>query len=544
LTEQTTMEILHPIRGTVALAVGLSLAVVLLWMGRRRRQRVLDEWLPGRGGAETDVSYRKRAWRGGLLLLAIALLGMGIARPRLHGERLAEVQPGDVILVLDCSRSMLAEDVPASRFAQARAIARHLALEAPARRFGLVAFAGESFVECPLTEDRQMLCLFLDRLTVRTIPLPGTSLHQALAGGMQAGSHAPAAVVLLTDGEETVTKAEPPRIPEGVGLMVVGVGDPALASPIPTPDGPLIDPNTGQPATSRPDFAGLRKLAGAMGGGFLVADDRTVSTIDEWLRHRFRSGAAETQKVEAGADLYPAFALAALLLLCVRWLLDERRCRAALTAAIVLLGVRSTAGIEGGYGQALALLREKQFTEAVAAWQELAKLPDLSPKRQLAIRLNLGVAQHLLGRQLGREPSGRAKALAAYAQAEACYKDCLWDGAQSPRAVRNLARLAQDRETLTSPAPPPSEAEKPEAATKPPPEAGRMDQPSKETGGAESEGDTEGAEARKPEPEPDLTPAEAAQAVQAMREQEGDFNEALRRRQARSWRTIPPKRPW
>jgi hypothetical protein len=381
---------------------------------------------------------------------------------------------------------------------------------------------------------------------MQTIPLPGTSLPQALAEGgraAQAGAGASVAMILLTDGEETVAEAEAPRAPEGVDLLVVGVGNPAVASPIPTTDGPLIDPRTGKPATSRPDFPGLRKLATASQGEFLVAGADTVQSADQWLRQCFQREDGEQETTEAGIELYPVLALAALLLLCLRWLLDERRSRVVLAAVAVLFALQATAGIETDYAQALSLLKDGRFSEAVIVWRELAKVPDLPPRTRRAMRLNLGVAQHQLGRELARDPKGRAKALAAYAQAEACYTDCLWDDTQSPRAIRNLARLAQDRRGLTSPPAPPPE-EKPEAKTKPPPEGQKQTKAGEGTDTTQKQSATEAAETSKAEAETELTPAETAQAVQTMREQEGDFNEALRRRQARSWRTIPPKRPW
>jgi hypothetical protein len=189
----------------------------------------------------------------------------------------------------------------------------------------------------------------------------------------------------------------------------------------------------------------------------------------------------------------------------------------------------------------LALLRNQSFAEAVVLWSHLARQSSLDEGLQAAVRLNLGVAQHELGRQLASDPNSRVRVLAAFAEAESCYRACLWNELQSARAARNLVRLEQDRRLLDpppkEPAPSPSADQSQETAEEtPPPQPGAA--------GAGQTGEGQGEAAARQTTEQELTPDETAAALDAMRGKEGDFNEALRRKAARTWRTAPPERPW
>ena len=136
------MEFLQPTWGIASLILAGAGALWLLWLGARRRRRFLAEWLAG-DRVETDVSRGKRLWRGALLVVSLVLASLALARPQRPERTVAEAQSGDVILLMDCSSSMLAADVSPSRFELAVGIARELVLRAPAGRIGLVAFAGE-----------------------------------------------------------------------------------------------------------------------------------------------------------------------------------------------------------------------------------------------------------------------------------------------------------------------------------------------------------------------------------------------------------------
>lgn len=528
------MEFLQPTWGIASLILAGTGVLWLLWSGARRR-RFLAQWFTD-GKVATDVSPGKRIGRGALLVVSLVLICLALARPQRLEQPVAESVAGDVILLVDCSSSMLAADVAPNRFALAVGIARELVLRAPAGRIGLVAFAGEAFAECPPTHDRDTVRRYLDRLNCESIPLPGSYFPQPVAEALRLlDPRRRAVLVLLSDGEETVQARAIPALPAGTALFAVGVGNPEMASPIPTPQGPLRDPRSGQPVATRPDFAALERLADR----FLAADAAAPERVGEWLREHFTPESADSIPVDRALELYPWLALAALLCLLARWLLDERRKLAVLALLVLAATVQADPGET--YAQGLTLLREQSFAEAVVLWSQLARQAGPDVGFQAAVRLNLGVAHHQLGRQLVLEPNSRARARSAFAEAETCYRACLWDDGQSARAARNLARLEQDRLALDppprEPAPPPSASQtrEPPAET-PPPQPG--------TGEAGQTGEGEGEATARSVSERELTPAETAAALAAMRENEGDFNEALRRKAARTWRTAPPERPW
>lgn len=535
------MVFLYPVQGFVCLAIATTVALPLLGFGSWRRRRLLAAWLPGADGtsAQTDVSGPKRAGRSALLVLALVLVSLALARPGRVTVVPSTAVVGDVILLVDCSRSMRATDVAPDRFTMAVQLAEAIVRTAPARRFGLVAFAGEAFGECPLTRDRETVLRYLEQLTCDSIPLPGTDLNQALAEcGRMLGAdrETPAALILFSDGEQTVAAKQGPEVPAGASLLAVGLGNPDVASRIPTSQGPLLD-SAGQPVASKPDFPALQALA----NGFLVADARAPELAVQWLRDRFAGQAAGTAGEMGRVEWYPWLVLAALLCLCARWALDERRVGTALAGLILLLALPAAASPEETYGQGLLLLQSQSFSDAAIVWRQLLREPGQTTEFQTAARLNLGVAEHQLGRQLALAPNGRARALAAFSEAETCYRACLWDQDQAARAARNLARLAQDRERL-SPFPEPPAT--PPPSTQPePPQNGPEKQASTATGGS-GEGGSEGQASATVEAEKTLTPAEAAAAVQALRDQEGDFNDALRQQAARTWHTLPPAKPW
>ena len=548
------MVILRPIWCGFALALAPPLALAILWYGSRRRRRVLAEWLPGPGGttADTDVSPRKRACRNGLFVLALLLICLALGRPSLPEAYGPGAVAGDLVLLIDCSRSMQAGDLEPSRFRAAIRCAATLVRETPAQRLGLVAFAGEAFTECPLTRDRDAILQFLDRLDCETIPLPGTDLRRAFdecARLLKSPTKTPTALILFTDGEDVSEGNARPQVPDGTSLLIVGLGDASKPSPIPTPKGPLLDPGTGQPVASQPDFASLQTLATRSDGTFLAMSDTPEQTAEQaqaWLRDRLAGVPALHEAGLGPYELYPWLACAALLCLLSRWSLGERRPRRTALLLVALAAIPAQAAPDGDYQRALALLDTRRASEAVIAWKQVLRAPNLPANVLAAAKLNLGVAHHQLGRQLILTSGTQARATIEFTRAEACYAACLWDEAQRPRATRNLARLVHDRKALEPPesgktgepkqsaAPPPPDPPAPEPGT------GQGNSPSASDGGEGAPDTTTG----KPGETRALSQEEAAKIAEEMRRNEGDFNEALRQKRARTWRTTPPKRPW
>ena len=180
-----------------------------------------------------SVSPVRRALKQALLVLAAAGVGLALARPQ-WGEQteVSHLFGQDTLFILDCSRSMLASDVAPSRLQRAKLAILDYVQRRGHGRVGLVAFAGEAFLQCPLTFDYGAFQDALMAIDDRTIPVPGTDVGRALDEATHAmdKTQRPKLLVLLTDGEDLeqggVRTAEALG-KDGVVVFAVGVGTPA-----------------------------------------------------------------------------------------------------------------------------------------------------------------------------------------------------------------------------------------------------------------------------------------------------------------------------
>jgi len=213
-----------------------------------------------------------------LLALAVAALALALSRPRWGvSERQVERRGIDVVFVLDSSLSMVAADVPPSRFWLAQSLVRRMAEAMPGNRVGLVAAEGVGVVLSPLTTDTAVIDLLLDASEPATLPVPGSRLVDALARAaalFPEGSETHRAIVLLSDGElhgEPLGGAVEQLAEAGVTLHAIGIGTPSGA-PLPLGrDGQVKRDRQGQVVISRLDLAPLEELAGETGGLVLAA---------------------------------------------------------------------------------------------------------------------------------------------------------------------------------------------------------------------------------------------------------------------------------
>ncbi len=224
-----------------------------------------------------SYSPARRAIKEVLLVLAAAGIGVALARPQ-WGEQ-SEVSHSfgqDTLFILDCSRSMLASDVAPSRLQRAKLAILDYVQRYGQGRVGLVAFAGQAFLQCPLTFDYGA---FQDALMIvddRTIPVPGTDVGRALDEAYRSvdKKERPKVFVLLTDGEDLeqggVRTAEA-LAKEGVVVFTVGVGTAAGAevrfvNEQGRPE--LVRDSHGEVVHSRLDKATLRAIAQATRGAY------------------------------------------------------------------------------------------------------------------------------------------------------------------------------------------------------------------------------------------------------------------------------------
>jgi len=175
----------------------------------------------------------RRAVKNSLLVLAVAGMGFALARPQ-WGERaeLAQALGEDILFLLDTSRSMLATDVRPDRLTRAKYAMLDFVQRHGRGRVGLIAFAGQAFLQCPLTFDYDAFREALLAVDDKTIPVLGTDLGRALDEAFRAmeKNDRRKIMVLLTDGEDlenTGVKTAQQLAEKGVTVFTVGVGTPA-----------------------------------------------------------------------------------------------------------------------------------------------------------------------------------------------------------------------------------------------------------------------------------------------------------------------------
>jgi Ca-activated chloride channel family protein len=320
----------------LALAAPVLLGWLLHRAGRARRRQlgvfaaadVLEALL-------RSHSPIRRQIKSGLLVLAVAGIGLALARPQWGVQtQVSEALGEDVLFLLDCSRSMLATDVRPNRLTRARLAILDFVQKHGRGRVGLIAFAGQAFLQCPLTFDYDAFAEALLAVDEQTIPVQGTDVARALDEGflaMEKDSRRKI-MVLVTDGED-LEKAGAQRAralaEQGVRIFAVGVGTTA-GSPVQIPDGrggsqPLRD-ERGQVVESRLDEATLRAIAAAT-----RADYQPLGALGEGLERVRRALVNPTDakslslRRQFGVDRFHFPVAAALVLLVVDSLVGTRR---------------------------------------------------------------------------------------------------------------------------------------------------------------------------------------------------------------------------
>jgi len=273
------------------LLVPLALWVAGLWVDRQRRQalRRLGQ-LPTILRMLPPGLARRRNWIAAARIAGLVCFVVALAGP-LIGARLTEFkQRGlDVFIAVDCSLSMQAEDLKPNRMAHAKLILGQLIDKLAGSRIGIIAFAGQAYVECPLTSDSGAAKEALDAIDVGSVPIPGTVIGEAIRTalkGLKAGEGGSRVLLLLTDGEDhhsdpVAAAKEAKKV--GMKIFAIGIGS-IQGEPIPILDeqghrtGYKRD-KKGEVVLSRLDEATLSQIAQETGGQYFRASD-TGDEID------------------------------------------------------------------------------------------------------------------------------------------------------------------------------------------------------------------------------------------------------------------------
>lgn len=242
-----------------------------------------------------------------LLLAGLALCLFAAARPQWgHSSQIVAAKSRNVVVALDVSRSMLADDVRPNRLERAKADIADLMDSLDGDRCALVAFRQKGTLLCPLTTDTAFLRSALESATPESAPRGETDLGAAIRTSLQALDPAMDghnAIILVSDGGDlrnnALMSAEIAK-KRGIPIFTVGLGDPQHESTIPDPSGKGVQMFKGQPVKVRLEEAALRQVAAASEGRYvpLATAGTAETTLGAIYRRFLRQVAAKEQAEE------------------------------------------------------------------------------------------------------------------------------------------------------------------------------------------------------------------------------------------------------
>jgi len=310
----------------------VAIYYVSSWRRRSQMQRFGDGVLVQKLIESLDVL--KRWAKRILLLMALFFVILALGQPHFRTKEITLERKGvDVMIVVDVSQSMLAKDIQPTRLDKAKLELSLLVDRLKQDRIGIVAFAGEAYIQCPLTLDRSAVKLFLATLNPNLIPTPGTMIGAAIHVASQAFTEKEKeykALILLTDGEdqgshplEAVKKAKE----AGVRIFTIGIG---------TPDGGTLPgeftgqgvkkDRQGQVVISRLDERLLKNIAAETGGAYYRSSvgELEIESISGEIRNMSQKG-LKKEKTYEYEENYQYFLVIAIVLLFIEMILSERK---------------------------------------------------------------------------------------------------------------------------------------------------------------------------------------------------------------------------
>ena len=309
------------------LLVLIPILAVIRFVGYRNRRKrlrtfgdpkLLKELMP-------DVSHWRPSVKFWLLQAALALLIIMLARPQMGTKISHEKRTGiETIIAMDISNSMLAEDVAPSRLSRSKMIVENLVDKFSNDKIGLIVFAGDAFVQLPITSDYVSAKMFLSNIDPSMMATQGTDI----AGAINMATHSftqdkevGKAIVIITDGEDHEGGAlETAKAAKAAGMRVyvLGVGS-TQGSPIPIPGtNDYMRDNTGNTVMSALNDQMCREVAQAGGGAFIHVENnsRAQDQLDAELDKLSKKEIDSTVYSDFD-EQFIAFAILALLLIIV-----------------------------------------------------------------------------------------------------------------------------------------------------------------------------------------------------------------------------------
>ena len=314
----------------LAIVVVLALIRYATWFWQKRKLKkfgdpdLLRELMP-------DVSRWRPGVKFWLLEAALALLVVMVARPQMGNRISEEKREGiETIICIDISNSMRAKDVSPSRLDRAKMMVENLVDNFTDDKIGLIVFAGDAFVQLPITSDYVSAKMFLNNIDPSMMVNQGTNIKAAVemaSYSFTQQENVGKAIIVITDGEDHeggAVEAAKDAKERGMNVYVLGFGD-TKGSPVPDPEtGNFMIDNRGETVMSRLNEDMCRELAQAGGGAYIHVDNTSGAQrlLDNELDHLQKQ---ETTIYSDFDEQFQAVGIIALLLLIVEVCLLERK---------------------------------------------------------------------------------------------------------------------------------------------------------------------------------------------------------------------------
>ena len=385
------------------LLAALPLIAILRWLLERKQQKrlklfgdptLLRQLMP-------DVSRMRPVVKFWMLLAALALIIVMMARPQMGTRISHEKRTGiESIIAMDISNSMLAEDVTPSRLDRTKMMVENLVDNFTDDKIGLIVFAGDAFVQLPITSDYVSAKMFLSEIDPSLIATQGTDIATAInmaANSFTQQQGVGKAIIVVTDGEDHeggALEAAKAAKKKGMRVYVLGVGS-DKGAPIPLGNGDYMKDKTGNTVMTKLNEDMCRQIAEAGGGAYIHVDNNSNA------QRQLDNELAKLSKKEMQSTIYSdfdeqfqAFGIIAIILLILEICILEsknpiarrlnifgRKQRVATLALALIVSSATFAQNDRRYiVQGNKLFREGQFDQAEVAYRKAIEKNPRNPQ--------------------------------------------------------------------------------------------------------------------------------------------------------------------
>jgi len=311
----------------------IPLAAFLIWSYKKKKQ-LIEVFL---GKSLVSRLLDPLAWKrvkidNMLIIFAVVFLILALSQPRWgYYWKDLEQKGVDIVIALDVSSSMLAQDIKPNRLERAKYKIMDLLNMLEGDRVGLVAFAGTSYLQCPLTLDYSATRIFLNAIDTELIPVPGTAIGHAIRTSVKAFNTQDTrsrAIILITDGEDhtgdAIQSANWAK-EHKTKIFAIGIGN-NIGAPIPDPKpgaSGFKKDKDGEVILTKLDEPTLKQMALQTGGSYVrsVSGDMDLQKLyRENIKHKVKSKEIKTERKRVWKERFQWMIFAALLCLTAKYI--------------------------------------------------------------------------------------------------------------------------------------------------------------------------------------------------------------------------------